>query len=179
MSDDSPVTFGLGVFGLGRRRCELSRKHQNAHLDARSFRPSISDSARSSRMSRCSRSPRWSRCSSPIGWRWAAGRSSPPGTPAFSPAFFAPGPKDAFGIRTFPAATNTRPDWGAGFQLGLVLRARRQLEPRLLVQEPGLAGEDGTTTRRLRDWSSARSASRRDCPRSSRGASPTRASNER
>jgi long-chain fatty acid transport protein len=41
------------------------------------------------------------------------------GTPAFSPAFFAPGPKDALGISTFPAATNTRADWGAGFQVGL------------------------------------------------------------
>ncbi len=41
------------------------------------------------------------------------------GTPTFSPAFFAPGPKDALGISTFPAATNTRADWGAGFQLGL------------------------------------------------------------
>ena len=41
------------------------------------------------------------------------------GTPSFSPAFFAPGPKDALGISTFPAATNSRPDWGAGFQVGL------------------------------------------------------------
>jgi long-chain fatty acid transport protein len=41
------------------------------------------------------------------------------GTPSFSPAFFAPGPKDANGIPTFPAATNSRPDWGAGFQIGL------------------------------------------------------------
>jgi long-chain fatty acid transport protein len=42
------------------------------------------------------------------------------GTPSFSPAFFAPGPKDANGIPTFPAATNARPDWGAGFQVGLL-----------------------------------------------------------
>ena len=38
----------------------------------------------------------------------------------FNPAFFAPGPKDATGLPTFPAATNARPFWGAGFQLGLL-----------------------------------------------------------
>jgi long-chain fatty acid transport protein len=42
------------------------------------------------------------------------------GTTSFSPAFFAPGPKDAFGLPTFPAATNARPFWGAGFQVGLL-----------------------------------------------------------
>jgi long-chain fatty acid transport protein len=41
------------------------------------------------------------------------------GVPAFNPAFFAPGPKDQFGLRTFPAATNARAYWGAGFQVGL------------------------------------------------------------
>src|SRR5271166_4689786 len=41
------------------------------------------------------------------------------GPSAFNPAFFAPGPKDATGLPTFPAATNARPYWGAGFQLGL------------------------------------------------------------
>jgi long-chain fatty acid transport protein len=42
------------------------------------------------------------------------------GTVQFSPAFFAPGPTDPFGISTFPAATNSRPFWGAGFELGLM-----------------------------------------------------------
>lgn len=42
------------------------------------------------------------------------------GTVQFSPAFFAPGPPDQFGIPTFPTATNSRPFWGAGFELGLV-----------------------------------------------------------
>lgn len=40
------------------------------------------------------------------------------GTAQFSPAFFAPGPPDQFGIATFPSATNARPFWGAGFELG-------------------------------------------------------------
>jgi long-chain fatty acid transport protein len=41
------------------------------------------------------------------------------GTVQFSPAFFAPGPPDQFGINTFPPATNSRPFWGGGFELGL------------------------------------------------------------
>src|SRR5262249_43009670 len=42
------------------------------------------------------------------------------GTPSFNPAFFAPGPKDSLGLPTFPSATNARPQWGAGFQVGLL-----------------------------------------------------------
>jgi long-chain fatty acid transport protein len=42
------------------------------------------------------------------------------GPAAFDPAFFAPGPKDATGLPTFPPATNARPFWGAGFQIGLL-----------------------------------------------------------
>jgi len=42
------------------------------------------------------------------------------GPSAFNPAFFAPGPKDATGLPTFPAATNARPFWGAGVQIGLL-----------------------------------------------------------
>jgi long-chain fatty acid transport protein len=37
----------------------------------------------------------------------------------FSPAFFAPNPRDQFGLASFPAATNSRPFWGGGFQFGL------------------------------------------------------------
>ncbi len=40
------------------------------------------------------------------------------GTAQFNPAFFAPGPKDQFGVPTFPVATNSRPFWGGGFELG-------------------------------------------------------------
>ena len=41
------------------------------------------------------------------------------GTVQFNPAFFAPGPPDQFGVDTFPSATNSRPFWGGGFELGL------------------------------------------------------------
>jgi long-chain fatty acid transport protein len=42
------------------------------------------------------------------------------GTVSLNPAFFAPGPKDSTGLPTFPTATNARPFWGAGFQIGLL-----------------------------------------------------------
>ncbi|MBV8488325.1 MAG: outer membrane protein transport protein [Planctomycetaceae bacterium] len=42
------------------------------------------------------------------------------GPSTFEPAFFAPGPRDATGLLTFPPATNSRPFWGAGFQIGLL-----------------------------------------------------------
>ena len=42
------------------------------------------------------------------------------GPSAFNPAFFAPGPRDQYGLPTFPAGTNARPFWGAGFQIGLL-----------------------------------------------------------
>jgi len=42
------------------------------------------------------------------------------GNAQFNPAFFAPGPPDAFGVPTFPSATNARPFWGGGFEIGLI-----------------------------------------------------------
>jgi long-chain fatty acid transport protein len=41
------------------------------------------------------------------------------GVAQFSPAFFAPGPPDQFGVATFPQAINSRPFWGGGFELGV------------------------------------------------------------
>jgi long-chain fatty acid transport protein len=41
------------------------------------------------------------------------------GAPSFDPAFFAPNAKTQFGLANFPAATNARTYWGAGFQVGL------------------------------------------------------------
>ena len=39
---------------------------------------------------------------------------------SMDPAFFAPGPRDEFGLLTFPSATHSRPFWGGGFQFGLL-----------------------------------------------------------
>jgi long-chain fatty acid transport protein len=40
-------------------------------------------------------------------------------TAQFDPAFFAPNGRDAFGLLSFPSATNSHPFWGGGFQVGL------------------------------------------------------------
>ena len=63
---------------------------------------------------RSSRSRRWPRTGRRTGSPSAAGPSSRRDRRRFTPAFFAPGPKDQFGLPTFPAATNSRPFWGAG-----------------------------------------------------------------
>jgi long-chain fatty acid transport protein len=42
------------------------------------------------------------------------------GTPSFNPGFFAAGPGGPLGLPTFPSATDARPYYGAGFQVGLL-----------------------------------------------------------
>jgi long-chain fatty acid transport protein len=119
LSDDSPVTFGLGVFGLVGGGVNFPGSFQTPILTPRlppkyfGFGPIYSN------VSLLSIAPM---VSLQVSERLAIGGGPiiTSGQPSFSPAFFAPGPKDAFGINTFPAATNSRPDWGAGFQVGLL-----------------------------------------------------------
>jgi long-chain fatty acid transport protein len=118
MSDDSPVTFGLGVFGLVGGGVNFPGSTQTPILAPRippkyfGFGPIYAS------VSLLSIAPM---VSLQLTDRLAMGGGPiiTSGAPTFSPAFFAPGPKDASGLNTFPAATNTRADWGAGFQVGL------------------------------------------------------------
>ena len=118
LSDDSPVTVGLGVFGLVGGGVNFPGSFQTPILTPRlppkffGFGPIYSNVALLSiaPMLSVQMTERLAVGGGPI----ITGGNSP-----FSPAFFAPGPKDAFGINTFPAATNSRPEWGAGFQIGL------------------------------------------------------------
>ena len=118
LNDDSPVTLGLGVFGLVGGGVNFPGSFQTPILTPRlppkyfGFGPIYAN------VSLLSIAPM---ASLQLSERLAVGGGPiiTGGTGAFSPAFFAPGPKDAYGISTFPAATNTRPDWGAGFQIGL------------------------------------------------------------
>ena len=117
MSDDSPVTLGLGLFGLAGGGVNFPGSIQTPVLTPQlppkyfGFGPIYSN------VSLLSIAPMMSL---QLTERLAVGGGPiiTSGTPSFSPAFFAAGPKDALGISTFPAATNSRPDWGAGFQLG-------------------------------------------------------------
>ena len=118
MTDDSPVTFGLGVFGLVGGGVNFPGSTQTPILAPRippkyfGFGPIYSNVALLSiaPMVSVQLTDRLAMGGGPI---------ITSGTPAFSPAFFAPGPKDASGLNTFSGATNTRADWGAGFQVGL------------------------------------------------------------
>jgi long-chain fatty acid transport protein len=117
-TDDSPITFGLGIFGLVGGGVNFPGSTQTPILAPRippkyfGFGPIYSN------VSLLSIAPM---VSLQLTDRLAMGGGPiiTSGTPSFSPAFFAPGPKDASGLNTFPAATNTRADWGAGFQIGL------------------------------------------------------------
>jgi long-chain fatty acid transport protein len=118
LSDDSPVTFGLGVFSLAGGGVNFPGSNQVPVLTPQlppkyyGFGPIYSNAGL------LSINPM---VSVQLTDRLAIGGGPiiTAGSPTFSPAFFAPGPKNLLGISTFPAATNTRPDWGAGFQVGL------------------------------------------------------------
>ncbi len=119
LDPESPVTFGLGVFGFvggnvnfaGTQTTPLLTPRQpprtigfgpiwgNASL--LTFNPSVS----------LRLNDRLSVAGGPVVSSTSLG---------FSPAFFAPGPADASGLPTFPSATNARTFWGGGFQLGLL-----------------------------------------------------------
>jgi long-chain fatty acid transport protein len=119
MRDDSPVTLGLGLFGLSGGNVNfagntgtpiLSPRHPNAFFGvgpiyANTALLAITPMA-SVRL--------WD------GLSVGGGPVITSGTAQFAPAFFAPGPKDGTGLPTFPSATNSRPFWGGGFQLGLL-----------------------------------------------------------
>jgi long-chain fatty acid transport protein len=120
MTDDSPITFGLGVFGLSGGGVNFAGSLTTPLLTPRvppkyaGFGPIYSNIgllaiAPSVAVRLCD------------GFSIGAGPVITTGTATFAPAFFAPGPVDAStNLRTFPYATNARPFWGGGFQVGLL-----------------------------------------------------------
>jgi long-chain fatty acid transport protein len=118
LDDESPMTFGLGMFGLAGGNVNYPGSFSTPILTPRlppsyfGFGPIYSNATVLS--------------IDPIAsfevtdkLAIAAGPMISTGTVSMVPAFFAPGPRDANGIPTFPNATDARPFWGAGFQLGL------------------------------------------------------------
>jgi long-chain fatty acid transport protein len=119
LDPDSPWTFGLGVFGFVGGNVNFAGSPTTPLLTPRQppqsfgFGPiwgnasmlTITPSA-SARLN-----DRLSVAAGPVISSMSLG---------FSPAFFAPNDRDAFGIGNFPSATNARTFWGAGFQLGLL-----------------------------------------------------------
>ncbi|WP_435007572.1 OmpP1/FadL family transporter [Tundrisphaera lichenicola] len=119
---DSPITMGLGIFGLVGGGVNFAGSLTTPTLAPRQppnyfgLGPIYANTALLSikPMAAYKASDRLSLSFAPV---------ITTGTVQFSPAFFAPGPADQFGIPTFPTATNSRPFWGAGFELGFLFLA--------------------------------------------------------
>jgi long-chain fatty acid transport protein len=119
LDDASPWTFGLGVFGFVGGNVNFAGSFTTPLISPR--RPPNSFGF----------GPIWANASllaiNPSASVRLTDRLSVGGGPVISsmslgmvPAFFAPGPRDVFGLPTFPDATNSRTFWGGGFQLGLL-----------------------------------------------------------
>ncbi len=119
MTDDSPLTLGLGIFGLVGGGVNLNGTYQVPILTPRQPPNYFGVGPIYSNLSLLAINPM---ASYQVTDKLAIGGGPiiTSGTPSFSPAFFAPGPKGPLGLPTFPAATNARPYWGAGFQVGLL-----------------------------------------------------------
>ncbi|MGE3822481.1 MAG: OmpP1/FadL family transporter [Isosphaeraceae bacterium] len=119
LSEDSPLTYGIGIFGFVGGNVNFAGSLSTPLLTPR--RPPDTFGF----------GPIWANASllaiNPSASIRLTDRLSVGGGPVissmtmgFSPAFFAPGPEDAFGLATFPNGTNSRTFWGGGFQLGLL-----------------------------------------------------------
>ncbi len=118
MAPDSPLTLGLGIFGLVGGGVNFAGSNTTPILTPRMPPNYFGVGPIFSSLSILAIQPM---ASLQLTDRLAVGGGPviTSGSMAFNPAFFAPGPKDALGLPTFPAATNSRPYWGAGFQVGL------------------------------------------------------------
>jgi len=118
MSDDSPLTLGLGIFGLIGGGVNFAGSNTTPILTPRMPPNYFGVGPIFASLSILAIQPM---ASLKLTDRLAVGGGPviTSGSMSFNPAFFAPGPKDALGLPTFPSATNSRPYWGGGFQVGL------------------------------------------------------------
>jgi long-chain fatty acid transport protein len=119
LNDESPWTYGLGIFGFVGGSVNFAGSYSTPLLTPRrppdffGFGPiwgnasmlAINPSASLQVTDRLA---------------IAAGPVISSMSLGFAPAFFAPAGKDSTGIPTFANATNSRTFWGGGFQLGLL-----------------------------------------------------------
>lgn len=121
LRDDSPVTFGLGVFGFVGGNVNFAGN------------PSVPILAPHRPPKYLGFGPIWGNASmltiNPSASMQLTDRLAVAAGPVissmnlgFSPAFFAPGPAFPDGFPTFPAGTNSRVFWGGGFQLGALYK---------------------------------------------------------
>jgi long-subunit fatty acid transport protein len=117
LADDSPLTLGVGVFGLVGGGVNFNGSYQVPILTPRQPPNYAGVGPIFANVSILGINPMASlRLSDRLSI--GAGPIITAGTPSFNPAFFAPGPKGPLGLPTFPVATNARPYWGAGSRSG-------------------------------------------------------------
>ncbi|MDB5349314.1 MAG: putative outer membrane protein precursor [Planctomycetota bacterium] len=118
LADDSPITFGLGVFGFVGGNVNYAGNPSIPLLAPRQLPRTFGFGPIYANASFLALNPM---ASYRISDRLSIGGGPviTSGSMSLSPAFFAPGPKSPGGVlSTFPAATNSRPFWGGGFQIG-------------------------------------------------------------
>ncbi|MDR3619163.1 MAG: outer membrane protein transport protein [Paludisphaera borealis] len=119
LKEDSPLTLGLGIFGLVGGGVNFAGSYSTPVLGPRQPPNNFGLGPIYANMSILSVNPMASlQVTDKLAV--AGGPVVTAGTISFSPAFFAAGPKDQYGVATFPTGTNGRPFWGGGFQLGLL-----------------------------------------------------------
>ncbi len=118
LSEGSPLTLGLGVFGLVGGGVNFPGSAGTPILSPRIPPAYFGVGPIYSNLSMLSIAPM---ASLQLTDNLAVGGGPiiTSGVPSFNPAFFAPNPRLTDGLANFPAATNARTYWGAGFQVGL------------------------------------------------------------
>jgi long-chain fatty acid transport protein len=119
LSDDSPLTIGLGVFGFVGGNVNYAGDPGIPVLAPRQSPRYFGFGPIYANASFLALNPM---VSYRLGERLSIGGGPviTSGTMSLNPAFFAPESKDGLGLPTFPAATNARTFWGGGFQFGLL-----------------------------------------------------------
>ena len=141
MAEDSPLTMGIGVFGLVGGGVNFAGSNTQPVLAPRQPPKYFGVGPIYANMSYLSITPI-------LVYKFTdklaigGGPIITSGSANFNPAFFAPTP-GTLGLPTFPGTTNSHPFWGGGFQIGLLLRAERKLEPGISLQESHLATKVG------------------------------------
>lgn len=122
ITPDSPLTLGLGIFGVAGGSVNFAGSYNTPTLAPRQPPSFFGLGPIYANLALLQIKPMMSYR---IGERLAVAAAPviTTGTVQFNPAFFAPGPADQYGIATFPPATNARPFWGGGFELGLLFEA--------------------------------------------------------
>ena len=120
LSDDSAWTLGLGVFGLAGGGVNFAGSSTQPLLTPRNPPRTFGVGPIYGNIGTLEIAPIASYQATQR-LAIAAGPLITTTNASFTPAFFAPNPAGSFGLANFPAATNSRPFWGGGFQAGLFL----------------------------------------------------------